>query len=103
LVAAWSAPALPPAPVGKVGARLADPIEVAQRHARDAQSFARTDDHLLGRRIDLDDIKRLASSNAEATSLANGVMNDAIVATQDLALHINNVTWLQPLPAAAWR
>jgi hypothetical protein len=103
LVAAWSAPALPPAGRWKGRARLTDPIEVAQRHTRDAQRFARTDDHLLGRRINLHDIKRLASSNAEATSLANGVMNDAVVATQDLALHMDDVTWLSQLPDAAWQ
>ena len=81
---------------------VADPVDVAQRDAAHGQRLARADDDALRRRVQRDDVERNGTGDLEALPLADGEMNDAVVAAQHIAIEIDDVArrgsaGLQPL------
>ena len=72
----------------------ADPVEIAQLHERRRQRLARADDDAPARRVERDDIERLAGGDAEAAALADGVMQDAVVAAEHAAVDMDDVAGL---------
>ena len=70
---------------------LAEPVDVAQRDPARAQRLARADDDPPRRGIEPHHIERLAGGDAEAPPLADGEMDDAVMAAEHAAVEIDDV------------
>ncbi len=58
------------------------------------QRLARTDDDAPSGRIEMDDIERLAEGDADAAALADGEVDDAVVAAEHAAVDVDDVAGL---------
>src|SRR5262249_59632600 len=67
-----------------------EPVEVAQANAAGAQRFARTTDDASRWRIEPHNVERRAGSNAEPAALADGEMDDSIMAAEHAAVEIDD-------------
>src|SRR5690606_36843263 len=68
------------------GRRFADPVDLLQRNAGNAERFPRPDDDALMRSVELHDEERLARSDAQAAALTDGEVDDAVVRPNDAAV-----------------
>ncbi len=87
----------------QVGERaVAKPVDLAQIEPRRGQRLARADDHPPPDRVEVDDVERLADGNADAATLTDRVVDDAVVAAEHAPVDVDDVaglggTGLQPL------
>src|SRR6202000_2923559 len=70
---------------------VADPVDVAQHDAIHPQRLARPDHDAAACGIKLHDVQRRAGGDAEALALADGEMNDALMAADDMAVEVNDI------------
>ena len=73
---------------------VADPVDVTKPDAIHPQRLARPHHDAAAGRIELDDIERRAGGDAEPLALADGEMNDALMAADDAAIEIDDVAGL---------
>ena len=74
---------------------VAEPIHVAQHEAADEKRLARTDDDAPVIRIELHHIERLALGDADAAALADGEMDDAVMAAEHAAVDMHDIAGLR--------
>src|SRR5437588_700834 len=72
----------------------ADPVDIAQRHAPRGQRLAGPDHDAPRRRLEAHDIKRRRGRDAEAAPLADGEMDNAVVASEHAAGKIDDLARL---------
>src|SRR5262249_61637769 len=75
---------------GFINAPVAEPAEIAQANAAGAQRFARTNHDASRWRIEPHNVERRAGSNAEPAALADGEMDDSIMAAEHAAVEIDD-------------
>src|SRR6185312_15962528 len=93
---------LQPLADGAVERAVADPVDVAQRDPVHPQRLTRPDHDVAAFGVEPQHIKRCTGGDAEAPPLADGEMNDALMAADDTALEVDDVAGLdgvRPQPA----
>ena len=70
---------------------VAEPVHVREPDAAGRQRLARADDHLRRVGVEPDDVERLADRDAEAAALADGVVDDALVAAEHAAVEMDDL------------
>src|SRR5262249_5122298 len=73
---------------------IAEPIHMAEAHARLTQRRARRHHHAAALRLEAHDVERLCAGKAEALALAHREMDDAVVATEDAAFEVDDLAGL---------
>ena len=73
---------------------VADPVHVAQRDAPRRERLARADHDAARCRVEAHHVERLAGRDAEPAPLADGVMDDAVMAAEHAAVEIDDVAGL---------
>src|SRR5690242_11972143 len=70
---------------------IAEPVHVAQANATGPQCFARADHDAPQRRVKTHDIERRTGSDTKPAPLANGEMDDAVMAAEHTTLQIDDL------------
>ena len=68
-----------------------DPVKPVHVHLRAEKCRIRTEHNLIRFRQNAADIKRLRCGNAQTLSLTDGVMDDAAMLSQNMAIQINEI------------
>jgi len=83
-----------------VGERpIAQPVHLAQLDPMRQQRFARADDHFALSSVDAHDIKWLGRGDADPASLADGVVDDAVVPAELAPVDMHDVARLRRIGA----
>ena len=77
-----------------INCALAEPVDLAQPHAARAQRLARTDHDAACCRVEAQHVERMAGGDAEAASLPDGEVDDAVVAAEHTTVEIDDVAGL---------
>lgn len=77
---------------GSIDPRNRDPIDVGDGETRFEKSLVRPGDDCVGRRIQRKNIKRARSGDAHPLPLADRVIQETLVASDDLALSIDDMS-----------
>ena len=70
-------------------------MEFVGEKARAEEIFIRSDDDFSRVRTQLDDVKRRPGSDAQALSLADRIIRDALVLAEHMALFVDDISWLE--------
>src|SRR5579883_1757383 len=76
---------------GGPGAVAAEPVDGAEPHPATAERALRPDDDARPFGIETKDVERIGRGDAEAAALADGEVDDAVVAAEDAALAIDDL------------
>src|SRR5690606_27205268 len=71
---------------------VAQPVEVPQENLVRLQSLSRSDNDAGAFSVEVDDIKRLARSDADAAPLTDRIVQDTFMTTEHAAINVDDVT-----------
>src|SRR5690606_3874471 len=69
---------------------VADPVDAAQMQTAGGERIARPDDDTAAAGVEMDDIERLARRDADAAALADGVVDDSVVAAEHATVDVDD-------------